>query len=238
MSLVLAIQPDSTQAARLTSVCRRIGTELVLAPSAVEALAVLGERIPDVILSAPLLPASDEAAIAERLRAMGEDALHVQTLGAPILGAPIVHTEPGGLLEALRRRRPATAPAVCDPLAFAGELSAHLLRAVAERAAITGVRIEAPSLDIVAGPVDPRGAGANPETDTTTDHNQPVDIDLTPLLETIEEKAPLRSRKGRPSRRRKPRLSDDAAYFDPDRCTFAAVREAFDEFVHQRTRRA
>ena len=88
MSLVLAIQPDDDQAARLKAACRRVGAELVIAPTAPQAIAALGSRVPDLILSAPLLPASDEAAVAAHLRELGPDALHVQALTAPVLGEP------------------------------------------------------------------------------------------------------------------------------------------------------
>ena len=156
MSLVLAVQPDASQAERLASVCRRIGTDLVLAASAPEALAALGCRIPDVILSAPLLPASDEAAIAERLRALGDDALHVQAISAPVLGdLPVAEPEPKGLLKAFKRPRRAAAPAVCDEVAFAGELSGHLLRAVAERASMAAEPIEADVPEIAPAAAQP-----------------------------------------------------------------------------------
>ena len=234
MSLVLAVQPDPDQAARLSSVCRRIGAELVLAASAPEALAALGGRVPDVVLTAPLLPAADDAAIAERLRTLGEDALHVQALAAPILGQPVVEPQARGLLKAFRRPRPAAGPAVCDPLAFAGELSGHLLRAVAERAAITGEPIVAPPFDEV--PTDDgsaAGTAASPRGVPQT-VTAPVDIDLTSLLDGIAESP--RKRKSPGGRRRKRRVYDDAAYFDPSRCEFAAVLEKFDEFVESGTR--
>ena len=229
MSLVLAVQPDPDQAARLSSVCRRIGAELVLAPSAPDALAALDGRVPDVILTAPLLPAGDEAAIAERLRTLGEDALHVQALAAPILGQPVVEPQPRGLLKAFRRPRPAAGPAVCDPLVFAGELSGHLLRAVAERAAITGEPIAAPPFDEVLTGGTAAGAAPGPQGVPEL-AAAPADIDLTPLLDGIAETSPGR-RKPQGGRRRKRRVYDDAAYFDPSRCEFAAVLEKFDEFV-------
>jgi CheY-like chemotaxis protein len=228
MSLVLAIQPDDAQAAQLTSVCRRIGADLVLAPTAPQALASLGDRIPDVVLSAPLLPASDEAAIAERLRALGDGALHVQALSAPVLGEPIVEPQPRGLLKAFRRQRPASGPSVCDPAVFAGELSGHLLRAVAERAAITGQPIEAPSFDATFD----AAFGAAFDKPAASDA-APTDIDLTPLLDGIAEESRPRTRKGQGPRRRKRRRYDDAAYFDPQRSEFAAVVDRFDEFIQQ-----
>jgi CheY-like chemotaxis protein len=233
MSLVLAIQPDPDQAARLLSVCRRIGAEVVLASSASDALATLGDRVPDVILSAPLLPVSDDAAIADRLRSLGEDALHVQALSAPLLGEPLLEPQPRGLFKAFTRQRRPAGPAVCDPLVFAGELSGHLLRAVAERAALTGVPIEAPSLDDLRSMDVVSGFSRTPNDRplVRSRREPPVDIDLTSLLDGIAERG-SQARKTT-SRRRRRRIYDDAAYFDPARCRFAAVLEKFDEFARQ-----
>lgn len=231
MSLVLAVQPDADQGARLTSVCRRIGVEIVLAPYAPEALAALGDRVPDVIVTTPLLPADDGAAIAERLRALGGEALHVQMLSAPILGEPVAEPPRRGLLKSFRRSRRTAAPAVCDPLVFAGELSGHLLRAVAERAALTGEPIVAPSIDEI---LMPRAFNLRPPETIAA----PTEVELTPLLDWMKEGTQPRKRKSQGGRRRRRRVYEDAAYFDPARCEFAALVDKFDEFVQQEMRAA
>ena len=149
MSLVLAIQPDADQAARLAAICRRIGTDLVLASTAHQALASLGNRVPDVVLCPPLLPAHEEEAVAGRLRELGPAALHVQSLTAPLLGdTPPEPTRPRGLFSALRSRRNGDArPAACDATTFAQQMSAYLLRAVAERTALDVDALEGISID-------------------------------------------------------------------------------------------
>ncbi len=86
MPLILAIEPDRRQAAQLASIAQgRIGAELVMAESAEKALRALGDRVPDLILTPPLLSPRDDAAITDRLRALGTAATYVQTLTIPAL---------------------------------------------------------------------------------------------------------------------------------------------------------
>src|SRR5204862_1831257 len=117
MPLILAIEPDRRQASQLTALVRgRLQAELVLGESADRALAALGERVPDLILTAALLSPKDEAAIAERLRALESAAAHVHTLTIPVLAAPRSRPRIGGMLSALRRdKQPASEPDGCDP---------------------------------------------------------------------------------------------------------------------------
>ena len=71
MPLILAIEPDRRQSAQLTAVVRhRLHADLVLAESAERALAALGDRVPDLILTSALLSAKDEGALGARLRAL------------------------------------------------------------------------------------------------------------------------------------------------------------------------
>jgi hypothetical protein len=134
-SLVVAIEPDRNQAARLSGIVRsRLGAELVLADTAARALATLGDRVPDLILTPALLPARDEAALAGRLRDLGSAAAHVQTVTLPQLGGAIPDQSPRGMFERFRRSRPAPAATDgCDPEVFAQQVSAYLQRAQAER---------------------------------------------------------------------------------------------------------
>ncbi len=134
MPLILAIEPDKRQAAHITSMARhRLHAELVLAVSAERALAALGDRIPDLILTPALLPPQDEAALSERLRQLDERAAHVQTLTIPLLAAPGRTSPARGMLAALRRERPGSSADGCDPAVFAEQITAYLERAAIER---------------------------------------------------------------------------------------------------------
>ena len=81
---------QESQAHQLGALVRaHLKAELVTAPTAAAALAALGDRIPDVVLTPALFGLRDEAALTERLRELGSDGSHVQTLAIPIL-APAV----------------------------------------------------------------------------------------------------------------------------------------------------
>jgi hypothetical protein len=134
MPLILAIEPDKRQAAHITSMARhRLHAELVLAVSAERALAALGDRIPDLILTPALLSPQDDAALTERLRQLDERAAHVQTLTIPLLAAPGRSSPARGMLAALRRERPGSSADGCDPAVFAEQITAYLARAAIER---------------------------------------------------------------------------------------------------------
>jgi len=139
MALILAIEPDRRQASQLTAIVRgRLHAELVLAESAERALAALGQRVPDLILTAAFLPPRDESALAERLRALDGSATHVQTLTIPVLASSSGGSRVGGMLSALRRdkSKPASTPDGCEPDVFAEQCQEYLNRAAAERAAM------------------------------------------------------------------------------------------------------
>jgi len=140
MPLILAIEPDRKQAGQLTAMVRgRLHAELVLADSAERALAALGQRIPDLVLTSALLSPRDESALGERLRGLDGAAAHVQTLTIPVLASPSrsAASRAGGVLSALRRdkSRP-SAPDGCDPAIFAEQCKEYLERAAAEREAL------------------------------------------------------------------------------------------------------
>jgi hypothetical protein len=62
MALILAIEPDRRQANHLTAMVRgRLRAELVLGDTAERALAALGDRVPDLVLTTTLLSPRDEA---------------------------------------------------------------------------------------------------------------------------------------------------------------------------------
>jgi hypothetical protein len=138
MALILAIEPDRRQASQLTAIVRgRLHAELVLGESAERALAALGQRVPDLILTSVLLSPKDEATLGVRLRALDGAAVHVQTLTIPMLA---ISSEDGGgrlggVLSALRREKSKSgASDGCDPDVFAEQCREYLERAAAERA--------------------------------------------------------------------------------------------------------
>ena len=150
MVLLLAVEPDARQAVNIARVLRaRPRTELVIAESAVQALQTLGNRVPDVLLTSPLLSRQDEMALATWLRTLGPTAAHVQELTIPILAtsAPPPQKKRRGVMATLRGERPqATTPDGCDPDVFAEQVSGYMDRASAGRAPI------APTIDAEIAP--------------------------------------------------------------------------------------
>src|SRR5437016_13470314 len=86
MSLILVVDPDSRHAADVASMARKhLKAEFVTADSGFRALEVLADRVPDIVLTAPLLPHRDEIVLSDYLRALGDADAHVQALTIPIL---------------------------------------------------------------------------------------------------------------------------------------------------------
>ena len=134
MSLILAIEPNKNQAQQLGALVRaHLKAELVTAPTAAAALSALGDRIPDVVLTPALFGLRDEEALTERLRQLGSDASHVQTLAIPIL-ASSSRGPHGGLLGG-RKKDKGDADVGCDPAVFAEQIRIYLQRAGVERRA-------------------------------------------------------------------------------------------------------
>ena len=135
MSLILAIEPNKNQAHQLNALVRQhLKAELVTAPTAAAALAALGDRIPDVVLTPALFGLRDEAALTDRLRQLGSEGSHVQTLAIPIL-AP-ASSRGGGNNTLLGRKKDKSDPNVgCDPAVFADQIKIYLQRASVERRA-------------------------------------------------------------------------------------------------------
>src|SRR3974390_1596192 len=107
MPLILAIEPDRRQAAQITSICRgHLRAEIIVGDSFEKVSAALGHRVPDLILTSPLISQKDEAALADRLRELQSAAAHVQTLTIPVLAAPNRGSDDGGMLKRLRRGKP------------------------------------------------------------------------------------------------------------------------------------
>jgi hypothetical protein len=137
MSLILAVEPDKRQAKHLAAVVRQqVRAELVVADSGAAALAALGDRIPDLILTPPLLPPKDEAVLTGWLRKMGDAAAHVQTLAIPILAEPSPRgkdqSSSSSIFGRLRETQQDNASG-CDPKVFADQVKVYLDRAGDER---------------------------------------------------------------------------------------------------------
>ena len=135
MALILAIEPNKSQAHQLNALVRtHLKAELVTAPTAAAALSALGDRVPDVVLTPALFGLRDEAALTDRLRQLGNDAAHVQTLSIPILApASSKNGQNGGILG--RKKDKADANVGCDPAVFAEQIRIYLQRASVERRA-------------------------------------------------------------------------------------------------------
>ena len=134
MALVLAIEPDSRQAAILKRVIHEsVHAELVVVDSRDAAIAALSARVPDVILMTALLSPRDGDEMIAHLRTLaGAD--HVQTHTIPQLASsrsePDAPSSSGGLLSKFRSKKKAAGPiAGCDPMAFAREVTTFLERA-------------------------------------------------------------------------------------------------------------
>jgi len=138
--LILAVEPDRHQASQLQAIARgRLNAELVLEATAERALGALGDRIPDLILTAALLSPKDEAALAGRLRALNSAAAHIHTLTIPVLASPRSRPRMGGVLSALRRdKSQASEPDGCDPAVFAEQCATYLERAMEWRTDVAG----------------------------------------------------------------------------------------------------
>lgn len=178
MALILAIEPDRRQASHLTAMVRgRLRAEFVIGESAEQALAALGDRVPDLVLTTALLSPKDESALAERLRALDGAAAHVQTLTIPVLATPGLHArraqKTGGVLSALLGDKSADDAATdgCDPAVFAEQCKEYLERAAAERAMtadaverFTEAPAEEPA-DQAAASLEPVAISFTPEPD-------------------------------------------------------------------------
>ena len=125
MTTVLVVQPDEVQKDVLRHIfAKRVGAELVMVDSTLEAVDEIARRMPDLILLSALLSPRDEDALIAHLRTL-PGASHLQTITIPqfrTAGARAPEKK-GGLF---RKKSKAPAPAGCDPMAFAEEVVAHL----------------------------------------------------------------------------------------------------------------
>src|SRR5688572_6504219 len=127
MPLILAIEPDRKQTSRLAALAkgplRKV--HLLIVDSAVRAIAELQERVPDLILTSPLLSPKDDAALTQRLRELDSAGIQVPTLTIPVLAPPtrrgLAHAS--GLLKRLAKGDDGDhAAGGCDPAVFAAQI--------------------------------------------------------------------------------------------------------------------
>ena len=134
MPLIVAIEPDRRQASRVSAIAHEcLEAELVIKESTDEALEVLADRVPDLILTSFLLSPRDGARLADRLRELDTAGTHVQTLVIPMLASATPSSESRGLLTKLRRTKKASGPDGCDPKVFGAQIAEYLAGLVAER---------------------------------------------------------------------------------------------------------
>jgi hypothetical protein len=131
MQIVLAIHADRRQTELIAALLKkRAAVQVVQASDAGEGLQEIGDRIPDLILTSPLLSPFDEGVLAEYLRELGSAAAHVQTLRIPVMTMP--EASSGGFFSR-KKKRVEAAPDGCDPAYFVEEITQYLARAAEER---------------------------------------------------------------------------------------------------------
>jgi hypothetical protein len=166
--LILAIEPDRSKASQLKSIASRVNAELRLADSVQSALAAMSERIPDLILTPPLLSARDDMALTDRLRQLGDRAAHLQTLTIPTLQTAEPPLSAAGMFAALRRDKSrGFGPEACEADTFAEQVAVYLKGATETRSkhVLPAVVDESPAQNADAGspvPAEPRESSAPP----------------------------------------------------------------------------
>src|SRR5262245_47940818 len=184
MSLILAIEPNKNQAHQLSTLVRtHLKAELVTAPTAAAALNALGDRIPDVVLTPALFSPRDEQALIERLRQLGADGSHLQTLAIPRLASASKGS--GGMLG--RKKEKGESEVGCDPAVFADQIRIYLQRASVDR------RAQASEAAARAMTAMPAAADAESALDEMTPFMMSADeLDVDSLeLPTIPPPAPV-----------------------------------------------
>ena len=134
MPLILAIVADPQEAAQLAALIQgRLSVDLVEAAEVGEGLLALDDRIPDLILTSPLMSPFDDGVLDEYLRDLGPTGAHVQTLRIPVLSQAPKKKQRLGF--SLRRRSKPENPALegCEPKVFADEIEQYLARAAEEK---------------------------------------------------------------------------------------------------------
>lgn len=85
MNLVLAIEPDASQADRLTGIVRTLGAHLQLVASPAAAIVTMNQRVPDVILLGRTLAQERRTAILTHLHSVAPGSTTIRILDIPDL---------------------------------------------------------------------------------------------------------------------------------------------------------
>src|SRR5712691_11861650 len=128
MNLVLAVEPDSSQADPLTSVVRsKLGAELQMVTSAYAAIVAMNQRIPDVVLLGRGVSQDQRTKIVTHLRSLVTDGGTVRTLDIPQFtnAAP---PDKAGFQNPFRKKEQSGQP-VADTDAFAKKIGVSLAAA-------------------------------------------------------------------------------------------------------------
>ena len=133
MQLILAIVADPHEAAQLAKLIQgRLSVDLVQAAEVGEGLLALDDRLPDLILTSPLMSPFDDGVLDEYLRSLGPAGAHVQTVRIPVLSEAPKKKKGFGFSFGRSKPQPVT-PEGCEPKVFADEIQHYLERAAEEK---------------------------------------------------------------------------------------------------------
>jgi len=170
-----------------------LDAEMIVAASVAQAFQALGERVPDMLLTAPLLAPAEESALGDYLRLIGPKGASVPALTIPLLGSPAGEQERGRLSSWRRERPKPTVAEACDPSDFAQQIVGYLKRSrdvIVVDAAPRVARVPAPPLE----PPLPEPQALEPILEVeiledpaveemTASEEAVAEVDLSPLLE-------------------------------------------------------
>jgi hypothetical protein len=88
MNLVLAVEPDASQADRLTGLVRTLGANLQLVASSHAAIVAMNQRVPDVVVLGRTLADEQRTAIVTHLGSVVAASTHIRVLDIPDLNEP------------------------------------------------------------------------------------------------------------------------------------------------------
>jgi response regulator RpfG family c-di-GMP phosphodiesterase len=144
MPLILAIEPDRRQSTKLSMLARnQLHLDLIIADSVEQAISTLDEVVPDLILASPMIPSTDGLALAERLREIDNEGVHVPIVVTPPLAVQGQRGRSQQKGSSAIRGRSASG---CDPVVFGMQILAHLERNATERPADARAQKHAPQV--------------------------------------------------------------------------------------------
>jgi hypothetical protein len=189
MALILAIETDRRQVSKLAILARNyLHEEIVVTDSIGRALAILDERLPDLILTSFQLQPKHRAALLDRLLEVDTDGTRVQTLVIPALGAPGSRAQKGMPARPHGMRGTRGAADGCDPAVFGRQIAECLARIPAERRSAPSQRFSSTDSPMSS---DPRSR------DAATRAGSEVPTPLRAVVAAVPEPAPP-SRLARP----------------------------------------